>query len=81
VSNDPLSASRSQSTQQFGAPSAIVQTRCATIGAQSTQQKRATFFLNAADSAYAGEFDLLMRNVDITEFRLRLIADLSMTAE
>jgi CRP-like cAMP-binding protein len=60
--------------RQIGRQLGAAQAQLATVGAQSADQKLATFLLSIADLCNvspAGDFDLPMRRGDMAEFRLR----------
>jgi CRP/FNR family transcriptional regulator len=57
-----------QLIRQIGRQLATAQTQLTTIGAQSAQQKLATFLLAFAEYNGSDEFDLPVRRIDIAEF-------------
>lgn len=57
-----------QLIRQIGRQLGTAQTQLTTIGAQSAQQKLATFLLAFAEYSGSDEFDLPVRRIDIAEF-------------
>lgn len=57
-----------QLLQQMGRQLGTAQAQLATVGAQSAEQKLATFLLSFADYGHTEEFDLPMRRSDMGEF-------------
>jgi CRP/FNR family transcriptional regulator, anaerobic regulatory protein len=57
-----------QLLRQMGRQLGVAQAQLTTVGAQSAEQKLATFLLAFADNAHEQEFDLPMRRSDMGEF-------------